>query len=222
MIEEHHLPVTRTARYLTVGSAAASVAEWWIVLHGYGQLAGRLLRHFEPLASPERLIVAPEGLSRFYVESVTSGPAAQRSVGASWMTREDRLHEIDDYIAYLNALYAHVRKDLGARARCSVFAFSQGTATACRWLANGAVRPDRLILWAGELPPDLDFHAASSRFATLDITVVAGRSDELITPKIVARDTGRLTQAGIPFRLVDYEGGHQIEAETLREVMRPQ
>src|SRR2546425_9676771 len=77
------------------------------VCHGSGQLAARSLRHFEPLADGTRLVVAPEALSRFYLEDTTV-PAKERKVGATWMTRENRLSEIDDYVRYLDALHAEV------------------------------------------------------------------------------------------------------------------
>src|SRR5206468_3354730 len=73
--------------------------------------------------------------------------------GASWMTREDRLHEIDDYVRYLDAVHAQVAS---GKARVTALGFSQGTATACRWAAFGSARIDRLIVWGGEVPPDLD------------------------------------------------------------------
>src|SRR2546425_7420836 len=92
-MQEHHLPVTRTARYFTLGESSPGVGEVWFVCHGYGQLAGRFLRHFEPLADGTRLVVAPEALSRFYLEDTTV-PAKERKVGATWMTRENRLSEI--------------------------------------------------------------------------------------------------------------------------------
>src|SRR5712691_3738407 len=100
-MQEYHIGVTRTARYFTLGGSPREVAEVWFVCHGYGQLAGRFLRHFEPLAGGTRLLVAPEALSRFYVEDTTV-PARERKVGATWMTREDRLSEIDDYVRYLD------------------------------------------------------------------------------------------------------------------------
>jgi predicted esterase len=219
-MEERHLPTRRTARYFTLGGAGA-VREVWFVLHGYGQLASLFLRHFEPLAEPSRLILAPEALSRFYLDPLTSGPAAGRRVGASWMTREDRLVEIDDYVHYLDALYARVFESVArADVRLTLFAFSQGSAAACRWLARGAARADRLILWAGEVPPDLDMAAAGARLAALELVRVAGRRDDLITSKIVARDTARLTAEGVPFRVVEFDGGHEIDRETLKTVMR--
>jgi len=199
--------VTRSARYYTSGDGSREVADVWFVLHGYGQLAGRLLRHFESLAGKGRLVVAPEGLSRFYVGEMSEG-AADRKVGASWMTREDRLAEIADYVRYLDAVYATVRTGRErSRARVTVLGFSQGTATACRWLAQGVAHAERLILWG-----------ARERLAGVDLTLVAGRRDEFITPKILARERERLTTHGISFRVVQFDGGHEIDERVLREL----
>jgi hypothetical protein len=97
--------VLRTARYATLGRLDESVREVWIVCHGYAQLAGRFIERFRCIAAPHRLIVAPEALSRFYTErgSGFHGPASQ--IGATWMTSEDREAEIQDYVAYLDALH---------------------------------------------------------------------------------------------------------------------
>jgi hypothetical protein len=64
-----------------------------LVTHGYGQLAKTFIRRFEPIMDAQTLVVAPEGLSRFYWGGF-DGP-----VVASWMTREDRLDEIADCAA---------------------------------------------------------------------------------------------------------------------------
>src|SRR2546425_6931053 len=100
-MQEHQFSTSRSARYFTLGSPQHA-ADVWLVCHGYGQLASRFLERFRPLEAERRCIVAPEGLSRFYL---TDSPA-ERRVGASWMTREDRLHEIDDYVRYLDGVYA--------------------------------------------------------------------------------------------------------------------
>jgi predicted esterase len=221
MIRERHITVPRTARYYTLGEPQSGVAEVWIALHGYGQLAREFVGSLEPLDDGSRLIVAPEALSRFYLGRVSTHVAADRSVGAAWMTREDRLAEIDDQARYLDALSAEVLGALGAKhPRVCVLGFSQGTATAARWLAFGATRAQRLILWGGELPPDLDLAAQAERFAPLDLTFVVGTRDEYITPKIIERERQRLEAAAIPFRVVTYEGGHEIDGAVLRQVAR--
>ncbi len=45
--KEQRIDVPKTARYLTLGPTDAT--DLWIVLHGYGQLAGRFLRRFAPI-----------------------------------------------------------------------------------------------------------------------------------------------------------------------------
>ena len=206
-MQEHSFQTSRTARYFTLGSPA-NARELWFVCHGYGQLASRFLERFRPLEAEGRCIVAPEGLSRFYL---TESPA-ERRVGASWMTREDRLHEIDDYVRYLDALYRTVAS---GQATVTVLGFSQGTATACRWAAVGASRVDRLILWGGEVPPDLDL----TRLRVPRLTLVYGTRDEFFTPKVVAANETRLREHAIAYDLVSFDGGHEIQEPTLRSLI---
>ena len=218
-IVRHHLSVPRTARYITLGPESGVAAEIWFLLHGYGQLAEQFLGECNALARSDRLLVSCEALSRFYLDSLRSGPAAARRVGASWMTREDRLAEIDDYVRALDLIYDDVLARTAARVpRISVLAFSQGTSTACRWLAHGRARAKRLVLWAGEIPPDLDLADARARFEAMDILLVAGSADEFITPKILERETSRLATVGIAPKVLRFEGGHVIDGTVLRKI----
>ena len=212
-VSVHHLSVARTARYYTLGEPGAM--EVWFVCHGYGQLAGRFLRRFEPIADGSRLVVAPEGLNRFYVGS---GEHRDQPVGATWMTREDRLNEIADYVKYLDAVYADVFGGKPTAARVRALGFSQGAATASRWVARGTARVDELVLWGGELPPDLDLGAAAERLKKVRVTLVAGTRDEYITPKILTGIERRLGEQAIPFRKQVFDGGHEIEPAALRQL----
>src|ERR1051326_3544018 len=146
-IAEHHIAATRTARYCTLGTPGPAISEIWIALHGYGQLAPAFARHCLPLAAPQRLVVIPEGLSRFYLGAHTRPAGPEGRVGASWMTREDRLTEIADYVNYLDGLHQLVRRDLSPAASVDILGFSQGTATAARWIGHGEVRPRRFVIW---------------------------------------------------------------------------
>lgn len=206
-MQEHLLSTSRSARYYTLGGVE-SATEVWFVCHGYGQLASRFLERFRTLEAERRCIVAPEALSRFYL---TDSPA-ERRVGASWMTREDRLRDIDDYVRYLDAVYA---KTARSQAKITALGFSQGSATACRWAALGSSRLDRLILWGGEVPPDLDL----KRLRVPTLTLVYGTRDELFTPKIVAATETRLRAHEISYELVSFEGGHEIHEATLRRLV---
>lgn len=183
----------------------------WFVLHGYGQLAGQFVRFFGDLASPTRLVVAPEAMNRFYLVGVENTPASERPVGATWMTREDRASEIADYVEYLDSLYDEVTSAAGA-ARPTVVAlgFSQGAATATRWITHGRARVDRLILWGGVIPPDMDLSKGHAALRHVPITLVAGERDHYVTNSVLADEAARLDAAKIPFELLKFDGGHVI------------
>jgi len=211
---EHHLEVTRTARYWTLGDAEGA-EDAWVVLHGYKQLARRFLRRFEPIASTGRLIVAPEALSRFYASTETGRHGPASVVGASWMTREDRLAEIGDYVAYLDRL-ADVA--VPAQARVTVLGFSQGTATAARWVTLGHRPVARLVLWAGYVPHDMDVERARDVFSDTELVLVRGDEDPGLTDALADAERTTLEGASIPYRLVGYAGGHEIDPSTLVEL----
>ena len=218
-MREHHITVSKTARYFTLGDASKSPRQVWFVCHGYGQLAARFLRHFEGLDDGQRLIVAPEALSRFYLDGTSPGSHVDRRVGATWMTREDRLGEINDYVNYLDALYAHICGRVN-RADVEVHAlgFSQGVATVCRWVATGSATVDHLTVWAGFVPPDLDLEASQERFQSLRLLVVAGTRDEYAAPEQVAEHEARLRSHRIACRLVTFDGGHHLDGDVLRQL----
>ena len=217
MLHEHHLTVERTARYFTVEPGDGGAREVWFCCHGYSQLAERFLRQFEVLDDGSRLLVAPEALSRFYVREEPPHAGAGRA-GASWMTREDRLSEVADYVAYLDAMARHVfRRVERAGVTFRVLGFSQGATTATRWAALGTTRVDQLILWGGHLPPELDF-AATPILGRLPVLLVWGESDHYYDRARVAEDEARLQRGGVPCRVVTYGGGHHVSREVLGEI----
>ena len=215
---EHHLEVRRTARYWTLGEPAAA-REVWFVLHGYMQLARRFLRRFEAIQAPGRLFVAPEGLSRFYVRSGGGRHGAESVVGASWMTREDRETEIADYVAYLDVLADEILAEADGGAEVTVLGFSQGVATASRWVTLGRVRPRRLVLWGDFLPPDLNMARAAEALRPVDVVLVRGTEDgALESEELAAAEAERVEEAALSARHVVYAGGHDIDTDTLSKL----
>ncbi len=237
-MREEHLRVTRTARYVLLDGGAAdagrtgddgdasrataaadapgqdAMGELWVACHGYRQLARYFARPFAAIAGPGRRVAVPEGLSRFYVDDDGGAHGPDARVGATWMTREDRLHEIEDYVAYLDALVGHLAGD-APDARVTAFGFSQGAATASRWAAYGSAEIDRLVLWAGLPAHDLDLAAAGPRLAHLDIVLAHGSEDPWVDDAAARRTVSELHAAGLPGRAWPYDGGHKVEPAAL-------
>jgi len=207
---EHHIQVPRTARYLTEGEIEGA-EEVWFVLHGYSMLAASFLRWFTAAARPGRVLVAPEGLSRAYFEH-----EGARRVGASWMTKEDRDAEIEDYVRYLDLLADRVMAGLSDGPRIQVHGFSQGTATACRWVAFGRHRVHRLVLWGGGVPPDLPLERHRIALTRAGLVFAVGSRDKQIASEDLEAELARLAAAGITPVVHRFEGGHRVDGATLR------
>ena len=221
MPTEHHIKVGRTARYYTIGEPGPHTRDVWFVCHGYNQLAGDFIHEFESIADPSRVIVAPEALSRYYLVTQPGFHSAQSKVGATWMTRADRDTEIADYVAYLDDLY----DEIFTRARRSevsvtVLGFSQGGATANRWLTRGRAQADRLIMWGALLAADADLNQAATFFRNVKLTIVYGRRDQFADEGMIANYEKLLDEKNVPFELITFDGGHRMDRETLKELAR--
>ncbi len=132
------------------------------------------------------------------------------------MTREDRLDEIEDYVAYLESLYTHVFERVDRDSvEVFVLGFSQGVATAARWIARGTVHAEHLVLWAELVPPEFRSREGFRRLRALELTLVYGTKDKLVPSAHVAEQRERLEAHGVNARELSFKGGHRLDRETL-------
>ncbi|MGL5890814.1 MAG: alpha/beta hydrolase [Bacteroidia bacterium] len=208
-MKKHEVEIRKTARYFSLGEANTQVEEVWFVCHGYAQSASEFLESFSALEKPGRLLIAPEGLHRFY------GKGSAGKVVASWMTSEDRLTDIADYIAWLDTVAAEVLKQVPDTARIVVLGFSQGAATVSRWLAAGNTLADELVLWCGFFPPDMQ---PATLPETIRLTVLTASDDRFITPEQSEEQLEQLKQKQIQFQHLHFQGTHTIEQTALQQL----
>jgi predicted esterase len=217
-VHEHRLPVPRTARYCQLGELATA-RQLWLVCHGYGQLARYFIRHFRPAVEqvPGTVVVAPEGLSRFYLQ----GNGGR--VGATWMTSEDRLTEIEDFSAYLSTLLRQLRAECPADVQVTILGFSQGATTVSRWLLQSGFTPAHLILWAGTFPEDVDPTAATALLTQLPrLTVVCGDADSYLSAERVNGQLALLRQHGGEPEMRWFAGQHELNQALLLQLAQQQ
>lgn len=207
---ENHIIVQKTARYHTLGDAKQP-KKIWIICHGYGQLAKFFIRKFRVLANDKTILVAPEGLSKFYLGGNNG------RVGASWMTKDDRENDIKDYIAYLNTLYDHLIDQYGPEVQFGVIGFSQAAATVSRWINDGHAQVHKLILWASMFPPDIDFEVSRVIYQNLDLQWIVGDEDEYLDRMDIEKHRALLDKEDIPYQFHLFKGKHDIYESVLVE-----
>lgn len=208
-IEFRSLVVPRHARVGIVGDLE-SATEAWLILHGYGMLSQGILHWFRKAERPGRVLIAPEGLSRFYIEE-----KGVRRIGASWMTREDRDHEIEDLLGYLDRVTVGL---IDPAARLQLHGFSQGVAAAARWLVRRTRPVDRLVCWAGGFPEDVTPERLRPALAAEPVHLVVGDRDVWVKPEQVLADAERLTVGGVPVALHRFSGGHRVDDGVLEQL----
>jgi predicted esterase len=214
-----HIVVQRTARYITLGVPTAETTELWIALHGYGQLAADFARALAPVVAEHRVVVVPEALSRFYLESPTRGSHTTARVGATWMTREDRDAEIADHVEYLDRLLSHLLTQTApSNPRVHVLGFSQGVATAARWLARGRARAHAVSLWCGHFPDDVDPSALIASEHGTRVAYVTGDRDDVIPADAVLRTETILSTLGDALARMTFAGGHRLDRGVLTQL----
>ncbi len=208
---EKNFKTMRTARYSQLGECGPDTKRVWFVLHGYGQLSSFFIKHFENQADATTCVIAPEGLSRFYLDGKWD------RVGATWMTKEDRLHEIEDYLQYLDGLYQTTVGQLKHTPEIILLGFSQGTATAWRWAMKGMIKPNQFILWAGGPATDA-MDKTEEKLKDTGLHFVLGDADEYITLPNAQKQLLSLQQIKPDAKLWTFQGTHCIDPETLTAI----
>lgn len=206
-ISKHKIIVSKTAEIITNGRFDESTRHVWIVLHGYGQLPEFFIKSFVGLSNT--FIIAPSGLSKAYLKGFNG------RVGANWMTSHEREEEILDYNNYLNQVIKYFCLEKEKNIQINVLGFSQGAATACRFVNQTNIKLNQLVLWGGLVPNDL---MDSSEFLNNNITIVHGTNDEFILPKKqqFVYELDKLSTKGV--KNIEYEGTHKVENQIFREL----
>lgn len=204
------ITVPKTARYFLSAEPSANIREVIFVCHGYAQLANEFLEGFSSVENEHQLLVAPEGLHRFYHRGGTD------KVVASWMTKEDRLDDIADNIGWLDAAAADVLLSCPPDVKISVLGFSQGAATVARWASFGMTPIDHLILWCGFFPPDLSLE---NPLKCKELTVVTASNDKYVDAASEEKNLTAIATYFTTYKHVRFEGGHELHGGTLSEVL---
>ena len=208
-----YLSIEFKCRYFQLGELNKSTKQIWFVLHGQGHLAQYFIKQFEPLDNNSNLVIAPEGLNRYYIDGFTG------RVGATWMTKEDRLTDIGNYIKFLNEVYNEIMRSAPTYIKINLLGFSQGVATVTRWALQKHINFHRLILWAGIFPYDMDFDFGKQKLKDVEIFSILGNKDPYVSDKIIMEQLDYEARLGLEVKKIRFEGEHELNAEVLKTFM---
>lgn len=158
--------VPRTARYYALGEAGAATQQVWFCLPAHAMPTASLAQHLAPLAVDGRLLILPEGLSRYALPPPVQAsladdvPALAPQTGAAWFAPDSLLPDLADLTSYLDLLAADVLARCPVPTPLTVLGYGEGAAAACRWLAGGRQPYSRLVLYDALFPAEMDRRAA--------------------------------------------------------------
>lgn len=200
--------------YSTLNSLSGTTENVWVVLHGIGYLSRYFLKHFEGLPADKNYVIAPQAPSKYYLGK------AYTHVGASWLTKENTQMEIDNVMAYLDAVMTS--ENIPDTCNVIVLGFSQGVSIATRWVAKRKLRCSQLVLYAGGIPNELepsDFEFLLNN--NTKITVIVGDEDEYLTEERRRTESEKIEKLfdGKAKQLI-FEGGHEVKMELINDLIQ--
>lgn len=187
--------------------------EVWFVLHGYGQLPQYFIRKFKAISNDSRVIVAPGGLSRFYLDGFSG------RVGGTWMTKEERLLDIENYIKYLDSVAGEVLNKVPSNIKITLLGFSQGSATVCRWAEKLSFPFEKLILHSGAFPPDVDFSGLGNKLKGKKVFMLRGNQDEFINEDRKKEQKSLIEKLNVNVQEIEFEGKHDIDVPSIKKII---
>jgi predicted esterase len=200
---KNEIKVSRIANYYTINEDIKTNQVLYVI-HGYAQLASEFIKEFDYLKNSKTLIVAPEGLSKFY--------GRDRTPVASWMTSHERENEINDHVNYLNKLHTKIKKEFTIN-KVTILGFSQGCSTALRWINKSNLNSIKLHLCSGSIPPEL--HSENNLNQKINQTYFYyGNQDRLMKQNQADQAISALQELRIEWNLVLFEGKHEVSQET--------
>jgi phospholipase/carboxylesterase len=189
-----------------------------VALHGRGGNADEFANLWEALREPRPLLAVPQAPYPMLITGDTP------SVGWSWfaLSKDRKVWERADPFAIEHVL--RVVTDLqGARATGDVYllGFSQGVSLAYMAALQAPERIAGVIAFAGRLPtdtvPEATFRAAAG---TLRVFIAQGTEDRAVSVKESRNAREYLEKLGYSVAYHEFDGGHQLSAELLREAQQ--
>jgi predicted esterase len=198
--------------YFLSHSPSGHEKEIIVAFHGYGQLAEFFLKKFTSVFNEKRLVIVPEATNYSYQQGFSG------RVGANWMTSHEREMAIQNNNNYLNKILESVLLKFSTVPVIKVLGFSQGAATATRWIVQRSEPIDTLVLWSGGFAHDLEFNSVGEKLKNTKVIVAFGDEDDLVTPDSLQKQNDLIASFPFDVKRISFKGGHEINIPLLKDI----
>ena len=213
MFNKHNISFEFSSSYITYNQLTDTTENIWIVFHGYGQLSKYFIRRFDVLEGDKNYIIAPQGLSKFYVDEDF------KNVGASWLTKEDKESDLLNQQKYLIKLMDELKSKIDfSKIKINLFGFSQGVSAFTRLLINYNMKIDNIIIWAGWVPDEF-FNINKNVLKDTNLFFVVGNKDKYYNNPIIKGYIEKFKKT--LNKEIDYfvfDGGHIVDRKVLKKI----
>ena len=133
------------------------------------------------------------------------------------MTRDDRASEINDHLTYLNKWWSSL--DIDESVSVTLIGFSQGVATAARWLDDG-MKVDKVIFSSGTLPAEWNQLKPRLDKRISEIHIVRPKDDEYYSLDIHEKEVEGLRELGLNVISHKPNGTHKLSYSVINEILQ--
>ncbi|MEQ9424737.1 MAG: hypothetical protein RJQ09_09990 [Cyclobacteriaceae bacterium] len=203
------------APYYTFGKLDNDTTTLWLACHGQGQLGEYFVKKFERFESQNHYGIVLQGLNKHYLDLYG------KRIGATWMTRHDRLTDLQNQRSYFTRVFETELASLNLTSyNINLVGFSQGVSAIARLLFHLKIPFNNLVLWAGGFPPELP--GSDNTFIPADgkVIVAIGDNDQYYNEKNY-QDNLALIEQTFPLKpkVHIYNGDHRLDPDVLEELI---
>ena len=207
---EKEIVYTISNSYTTLNSLTSKTKNVIFACHGMGYLSRYFLKYFKGLNSDDNYIIIPQAQSKYYIAP------KMKHVGASWLTKENTLKEMENIISYFDSVLSNEKIE---NLNFIFLGYSQGVSVAMRYLAKRKIIVSKLILMSGGIPKELtpkDFKYLKNKAV---IYFVYGDKDEYISEDFLNSEKKRFEDLFSNINYIEFDGNHEIKTEIIESII---
>ena len=209
---EKQVSYTIQNSYSTLNELSNSTKNIWFVCHGMGYLSRYFLKYFAELDPSENYIIAPQAQGKYYVGTQF------KHVGASWLTKENTVNEIENVLNYFDEVLA--KEALPNDLKFIVLGYSQGVSVAARYVARRKIACDQLVFLSGRIPAELtaeDFKFLANK---TKVSFIYGDKDQYLNDALLDSEKEHFTTlfAG-QGRIIEFQGKHEVPKALIKTLI---